>query len=116
MVVTNLKVYKKAHLLTLKLYELTSMFPKDEVYGLISQIRRAAISINSNLVEGAARKGISEFRHFVTIARGSAAELRYQILLSKDLKYLDSDNYNIIDAEIEEILKMLSGLLNKSNH
>lgn len=86
---------------------------------MISQIRRAAVSINSNLVEGGARLGQFEFRHFVSIARGSAAELRYQLLLSKDLGFLSDEDYLSADATAEEISKMLSGILKKdfsSNH
>lgn len=114
MIVTNLDVYHKAHILTLKVYDVTSKFPKDEIYGLVSQLRRAAVSINSNLVEGAARVGKSEFKHFAGISRGSAAELRYQLLLAKDLGFLQECDYNCIDALNLEVLKMLSALITNS--
>ncbi len=111
MTIYDLDVYKKTHSITLKLYEITSKFPKCEIYGLVSQIRRSAVSINSNLIEGSARVGKQEFKHFASIARGSAAELQYQILLSRDLKYISSEEHKIIDKEVVDILKMLSGLL-----
>ncbi|MBM4141929.1 MAG: four helix bundle protein [Nitrospira sp.] len=101
--VEDLDVFKKSHLMVLRIYELTKRFPVDERYGLISQIRRAAYSIPSNLMEGSNRLGSKEYRQFVGIARGSAAELKYQLLLSKDLGYVPAEKYNEIEKEILEI-------------
>ena len=115
MIVTELEVYKKAHKLVLGIYEVTSKYPKDEIYGLVSQMRRAALSINSNLVEGSARNGKAELDHFVSIARGSAAELKYQLLVSKDLGLISKETFEDFDNRAVEILKMLSGLLTSNN-
>lgn len=110
--VEDLEVFKKSHLLVLKIYELSKLFPSDERYGLISQVRRSAYSIPSNLMEGSNRLGSKEYRQFVGIARGSAAELKYQLLLSKDLGYVSIEKYNEIEKEILEISRMLMGLAN----
>lgn len=110
-IISDLDVYKKAHALVLKIYKITKKYPKDEIYGLTSQMKRAAISINSNLLEGSARNGTLEFKHFASIARGSAAELKYQVLVSKDLGFITLEEFNCLDAEITDILKMLSGLI-----
>jgi len=115
MIVTELEVYKKAHFMVLDIYKITAGFPKSEIYGLTSQMRRASLSINSNLIEGAAREGKYEFKHFASIARGSAAELQYQILVAKDLSLIDIITFDDLNTRIIEIIKMLSGLL-KSNH
>ena len=84
----KLKVWEKAHHLTLALYPVTASFPRDEVYGLASQIRRAASSIPSNIAEGCGREGDPELARFCIIARGSATELEYQLLLARDLKLI----------------------------
>lgn len=110
--VEDLEVFKKAHALVLKTYKLTKIFPSDEKYGLISQVRRSAYSIPSNLMEGSNRLGSKEYRQFVGIARGSAAELKYQLMLSRDLEYISEQNFNEIGAEILEISRMLMGLAN----
>lgn len=82
-------IWKLSHLLTLKIYEITKTFPKDEVYGLISQIRRASVSITTNISEGCGRDSDLEFNRFLTIALGSASEVEYLLLLSKDLNYVE---------------------------
>lgn len=110
--VEDLEVFKKSHLLVLKIYELTKQFPPDERYGLVSQIRRAAYSIPSNLMEGGNRLGSKEYRQFAGIARGSAAELKYQLFLSKDLGYMPEEKYIEIEKEILEISRMITGLTN----
>ena len=106
----DLEVFKKAHKLTLKLYKLTENFPKSEQFGLISQIRRAAASICANLMEGSHRHSSKEFRQFVGIANGSAGELKYHILLSKDLGYIEDSAYEEIIKEINQVSKMLRAL------
>ena len=110
--VEDLVVFKKSHQLTLDLYDLTKKFPADEKFGLISQIRRASSSICANLMEGSHRNNKKEYRQFVGIVRGSVGELKYHILLAKDLDYLDIDNYNKLIGEINSISKMLFRLKN----
>ncbi|MBI4650176.1 four helix bundle protein [Candidatus Desantisbacteria bacterium] len=110
--VEDLYVFKKAHALVLKIYELTEKFPSHEKFGLISQIRRSAYSVPSNLIEGGNRLGSKEYRQFVGIARGSISELKYQLMLSKDLKYISSEMFEEIKKEILEISCMLMGLAN----
>lgn len=109
--VEDMEIFKKAHKLTLKIYELTNSFPKEERYGLISQIRRAASSINANLMEGSHRNNRGEYRQFAGIANGSAGELKYHLLLSKDLGYLDYEKYKMLRKEADSISKMLRGLI-----
>jgi len=113
--VKNLDIYKKAHDLTLSLYKQTKNFPEEEKYGLVSQIRRAAVSINSNLLEGYHRNGLKEFRQFIGISKGSVGELKYQIELSKDLKYINKNYYDKCIKELEDLSKMLTGLLKNIN-
>lgn len=110
--VEDLDVFKKAHKLVLKLYKITNSFPSEEKFGLISQIRRASASINANLMEGNYRLNIKEFRQFTGIARGSAGELKYHILLAKDLGYVEKKVYEEILQQLTDITKMLYGLAN----
>lgn len=109
--VEGLKVFQCGHELTLSLYKLTESFPKEERYGLISQIRRASSSICANLMEGYHRNNTKEYRHFAGIARASAGELKYHLLLSKDLGYLSVSAYEKTINLVNEITKMLYGLI-----
>lgn len=84
----KLQVWEKSHLLTLNIYRITADFPRDEVYGLVSQMRRASSSVPVNLAEGCGRDGDTELRRFAQIALGSASELQYHLLLSRDLGYI----------------------------
>jgi len=108
--IEDLKVFKNSHELTLEFYRITKHFPDDEKFGLTSQIRRASSSICANLMEGSHRNNRKEYRQFVGIARGSIGELKYHLLLSKDLGYVNNDQYNILIKKINEISKMLYGL------
>ena len=108
--VEDLEVFKRAHQLTLKIYEISEKFPKDEKYGLISQIKRAAVSVCANLMEGSYRLNRAEYRQFVGIARGSSGELKYHVLLAKDLGYISENDYIPLRIELVEISKMLRGL------
>ena len=99
----NLKVWEKAHLLTLALYKVTASFPRDETYGLASQIRRASSSIPSNIAEGCGREGDPELARFCIIARGSATELEYQLLLARDLNLIQPRDYANLSEQTVEI-------------
>ena len=107
----ELEVFKKAHRLTLELYQHTDAFPQTEKFGLVSQIRRACSSICANLMEGSHRINTGEFRQFVGIANGSVGELKYHILLAKDLGYVDIHTYQRFVLELDTISKMLRGLI-----
>lgn len=111
----KLTVWEKAHQLTLAIYRVTAGFPSDEIYGLTSQIRRAASSIPSNIAEGCGRQGDAELSRFCTIARGSASELEYQILLSHDLQLIQPDDYERLTQQAVEIKRMLTVLVQKLN-
>lgn len=111
--ITNLIVWKKSHELVLKIYDLTSRFPSSEQFGLTSQIRRAAVSIPSNIVEGKARGSDKDLLRFLFYARGSLEEVKYQTLLANDLNYIDTENHNELQNLMFEIDKMLNGLIKK---
>jgi four helix bundle protein len=89
----NLKIWHKAHALTLDVYRLSKQFPRDELYGLTSQMRRASVSIGANVAEGCCRKGDAELGRFLQIAMGSASELEYEVLLAKDLELLSPPSF-----------------------
>ncbi len=108
--VEELEVFKKGHNLTLNIYKISKKFPGEEKFSLTQQIRRAAASICTNLMEGSHRLGRKEFRQFVGIAKGSAGELKYHLLLAKDLGYLPEDQFAVLRSEAEKISKMLNGL------
>ena len=112
----DLDVFQKAHNFTLKIYKMTALFPQSEKFALISQMRRAAFSICANIMEGSHRHSTKEFRQFVGIANGSAGELKYYLLLAKDLGYLENKDYEIVldflhDLKNDGIIKNI-GLLN----
>jgi len=109
----SLDVWKKSHELALAIYGGTVTFPKSELYGLISQIRRAAASIPANIAEGCGRTGDAEFARFLSIAMGSASELEYHILLSRDLGFLAVENYETLTAQTVEIKRMLASRIRK---
>jgi four helix bundle protein len=107
----DLKTWSKAHNLTLELYKLSRQFPKEEIYGLTSQLRRAASSIGANLAEGCGRQTNSEFARFVRISMGSASELDYHLLLARDLGFFEKDIYERAAKSLTEVRKMLASLL-----
>jgi len=108
---SDLEVWKKSHSLVLKIYQLTASYPKAETYALIDQLRRAAYSVPTNIVEGQSRNTTKEYRSFLYNARGSVEEVRYFLLLSRDLGYIDQDIYKTIESEYETVSKMLNGLI-----
>ena len=111
----DLKVWEKAHQLTLQVYQLTSSFPKDELYGLTSQVRRAAASIPANIAEGCGRNGDAELGRFMQIAMGSASELEYHLLLARDLSFLSEEVYSRLNLEVTEVKRMLASFIKKLN-
>ncbi|MFA5010605.1 MAG: four helix bundle protein [Ignavibacteria bacterium] len=107
----DLDVWKKSIDLVAEIYEITKSFPKEEIYGITNQIRRAAVSIPSNIAEGAGRNHDKEFIQFLYIAMGSSSELETQIFICKNLKYIGEEQMNTILEKLYDIRKMLSGLL-----
>lgn len=107
----QLGVWQKAYELTLDIYRLTKMFPRAELYGLISQLQRAAVSIVANIAEGYERNHRKEYLQFLYIAKGSLGEIETYLLLSRDLGYISSDDYAVVDAKRNETTKMLQGLI-----
>ena len=109
----ELIVWKKSYSLVLLIYKITKKFPKDESYGLTSQIRRASISLPSNIAEGSKRGTRKDFCQFLRVAQGSGAELETQLLLAQDLNYIGNKEYSETNLLLNEIMKMLTGLINK---
>jgi four helix bundle protein len=109
----KLTVWKRSHELTLRLYELTATFPRGEVYGLTSQIKRSAASVPTNIAEGCGREGGADFARFLQIAFGSASELEYQLLLAHDLGFLGDGVHEETEREVTEIKRMLTSLIQR---
>jgi four helix bundle protein len=109
----QLKVWQKSHQLALNLYRITASFPRTESYGLTAQIRRAAVSSPSNLAEGCGRSGDAELARFCDIAKGSASELEYQLLLARDLKLIQPDDYEQLVQQTTDIKRMLTVFVRK---
>jgi four helix bundle protein len=107
----NLKVWEKAHAVTLDVYGASRSFPKDELFGLTSQMRRASASIGANIAEGSCRKGDTEFGRFLQTAVGSASELEYHLLLARDLRILAATDYERLSGGVVEVKKMLASLI-----
>jgi len=107
----DLIVWQKSFKLALEVYRVTKKFPKSELYGLISQMRRAAFAIPSNIAEGYARKHRAEYIQFIRIAFASGAELETQILIAKETKLLDVKDFQILDALLNEVMRMLNKLI-----
>ncbi len=109
----DLKVWQKAHKLVLAAYAATSCFPRQEMFGLTSQIRRCSASIPSNIAEGCGKRGNAEFCRYLNIAMGSASELEYQFLLAHDLGFIGSPEYNQLETAVIEVKRMLASLVSK---
>ena len=109
----SLLVWKKSHELTLKIYEITKSFPKEEIFGLTSQIRRASSSIGINIVEGCGRGSDEDFKRFLRNASGSAFEVEYILLLSKDLNYISEEKFIELTPKAEELKIKISKLILK---
>ena len=104
----ELLIWKKSRLFCSHIYSITSTFPNDEKFGLTNQLRRATISIPSNIAEGSSRNSNKDFSRFLEIAIGSAYEIETQLLISFDLGFLKSDQLEILIVQLEEIIKMIS--------
>lgn len=109
----DLAVWKKAHELALAVYRATKSFPKDEIYGLTSQMRRSSASIAANIAEGCGKRTDADFARFLQNAFGSASELEHHLLLARDLGLLKTAEYEELCSNTVEVKKMLSGLLRK---
>ena len=109
----ELKVWQKAHNLTLAVYKATQSFPRSEVYGLTAQLRRACTSVPANIVEGNYRGTDAEMSRFLQIALGSAAEADYHLLLSRDLGYLKAVEYEALAREADGVMRMLTSFIQK---
>jgi four helix bundle protein len=109
----SLKVWEKAHQLTLEVYRATNRFPREELYGLTSQMRRCSASIGANIAEGCGKRGNNEFHRFLQIASGSASELDYHFLLARDLLFLPQADYAEMEKELSALRRMLTSLLQK---
>lgn len=107
----DLEVWQAARALTTTVYALTRDFPKEETFGLASQMRRAAVSVATNIAEGAGRLGVSEYRRYISIALGSAAELRALLILSADLGLVAEDRVAGLHENLDTIGRMLNGLV-----
>jgi four helix bundle protein len=107
------KVWRKSHQLTLDIYKATSNFPREELYGLTNQIRRACASIPANIAEGCGRSSEADFSRFLQIAMGSATELEYHLLLAHDLGIVNDIDYENLSKETIEVKQMLTSLIKK---
>ncbi len=111
----ELKVWQKAHHLTLAIYKITAPFPREEMFGLTSQLRRSSASVAANLAEGCGRSGDAELARFCSIAMGSASETEYHLLLARDLKLIEPKDYEELAQRATEVKRMLTALLQKLN-
>jgi len=109
----KLKVWERGHQLTLDVYAATGTFPRDELFGLTSQLRRGASSIPANIAEGCGRNGNAELARFMNIAMGSVSELNYHLILARDLGYLPAERYEHLASETEEIKRMLASFTSR---
>ena len=112
----ELKVWEKAHALTLAVYESSRNFPREEIYGLTSQLRRAAVSVSANIAEGCGRRSDGEFVRFLQIARGSISEVEYHLLLARDLKFLTNQVHQDLEKKVIEVQRMLTSLVSAVEH
>ncbi len=107
----NIKAYQLADALVLSIYKVTKKSPKEELYGLVSQLRRAAVSVPTNIAEGASRQHEKDYVHFLYIARGSSAEVEYLVSLAYRLGYMEAHDHESLCAEVGEVAKTLVGLI-----
>jgi four helix bundle protein len=109
----DLNVWRKSHVMVLAVYKASRSFPKEELYSLTNQLRRAAASVPANISEGCGRGSDPEFGRFLQMAMGSASETEYHLLLAKDLQYLTEDAFKELTSDVVEVKRMLASLLGK---
>jgi four helix bundle protein len=109
----ELKVWQKAHEMTIAVYESTRAFPREELYGLTSQLRRSAASIGANIAEGCGRRSDGEMSRFFQIARGSASEIEYHFMLARGLRYLPDEEFRRLSGQADEVQRMLTALIQR---
>jgi four helix bundle protein len=109
----TLKVWEKSHRLVLAIYKATKPFPKNELYGITSQLQRSAVSVPTNIAEGCGKDSDAELGRYFKIAMGSSSELEYLLLLAHDLSYLTDDQYNNLQSNLVEVRKMLNAFIQK---
>ena len=110
---TDLKIWQKAHEFTLLMYKATASFPSEEKFGLTNQIRRASVSIESNIAEGRGRGSDKDFSRFLSIAIGSCFEVKSQILIAKDLKFISISQADFLESKIDEVSRMIYSFQSK---
>jgi len=110
----DLDVWKESHKLVLMIYKITKSFPKDELFGLVSQIRRSAVSITSNIAEGFSRSSYKEKAQFYSISLGSLTELENQLLVAKDIGYIAGNNFNSISDQMISVHRLLNAFIKKT--
>ncbi len=108
---TDLEAWKEAHTFVLLVYKMTTTFPKDEVFGLTSQLRRAAVSITSNIAEGFSRNSSKEKIQFYSIAKGSLTEAQSQLFIARDVGYINKDDFDVLARQAVTVGKILTGLI-----
>jgi len=113
---TDLHTWQEAHKLVLMIYKITKEFPKEELFGLISQMRRAAVSITSNIAEGFSRQSYKEKVQFYCMAQGSNTEIQNQLLIAKDVGYISQEGFKEIAGQSTIVHKLLNGLIKKSRN
>jgi len=111
---TDLNAWKERHVLVLMIYKITKSFPKDELFTLVSQMRRCVVSITSNIAEGFSRQSYKEKTQFYSIAQGSVTELQNQIIISKDVSYISINEFNDISMQAEKVHRIINGLIRSS--
>ncbi len=109
----NLIVWQKSVDLSIKIYKITNTFPEHEKFGLTNQLRRAGVSLPSNIAEGSKRTTKKDFKHFLTIASGSGAEMETQLYIAQQLGYLTNEEYSTTQEDITEVMKMITSLIKK---
>ena len=107
----KLEAWKEAYSLGLSIYKITAHFPREELFGITSQLRRAATSIAANIAEGNARQSKKEFKHFLSIARASAAEVETWLMFSKDLNYIKNDDFHNLANRLDRLKGLIYGLI-----
>lgn len=111
---TDLNAWKEGHKVVLEIYEITQKFPKNEIFGLVSQMRRCAVSITSNIAEGFSRQSFKEKIQFYSIAQGSVTELQNQLLIARDISYMSEEVFHKVAHQTVSVHKILNGLIKKS--